>query len=338
MGRPVRWVISFVAVAVTAFAIAGIASAQSSNVCADVTGAARGLCNAYCIAQNCPGGHNGQSCDSLSRNWQRATGQVFFPCDLVCCECPGAVGGCVTARQCRLHGCAVRGRCINGKCPTRPPTPTPTPSPLPTATPTSTPPALPCENSAPQCGGTCPSPLVCTACTDPAACPLPCVCQPPPPPPCENSAPQCGGTCPSPLVCTACTDPAACPVPCVCQPPPLPCNFDANHVCGGICPPGSPAGSQCGIDATGACTCVPPTNPSGCNTDPASGACGGTCPAGSPPGSVCGFDTSNNCTCLSPPAGCGPGTTPNTCNNGACPAPETCQLITTGTAPSCGCK
>ncbi len=149
--------------------------------------------------------------------------------------------------------------------------------------------------------------------------------------------------CPSGQQCRL--DTAASPPTCACVPQTNVACVATNQAgaapqCGGTCPAGSPQGSVCGFDNGGACTCLVPTPPPVPGCSQTGTTCGGTCPAGSPPGSTCGTDpTTGQCTCLSPVPGCGPGAVTNTCNNGACPAPETCQLIPSAAGPPfCGCK
>lgn len=85
--------------------------------CAGLSGAAAGLCRAYCNGLRCADGHPGRACDALRENWRRATGLPYFPCDPVCCECPDGARQCASARRCERAGCAVVDRCVNGQCP-----------------------------------------------------------------------------------------------------------------------------------------------------------------------------------------------------------------------------
>ncbi len=55
------------------------------TVCDRLTGAAFGLCNAYCEAQDCDV-HERESCERLRDNFERKTGSRFFPCDPLFCE------------------------------------------------------------------------------------------------------------------------------------------------------------------------------------------------------------------------------------------------------------
>jgi hypothetical protein len=51
--------------------------------CDRLTGAARGLCNAYCEAQDCDEFEK-ESCEQLRDNFEKHTGRRIFPCDLTC--------------------------------------------------------------------------------------------------------------------------------------------------------------------------------------------------------------------------------------------------------------
>jgi hypothetical protein len=53
------------------------------QVCSGLSGAAFGLCNAYCEAQDCDV-HPRPSCDRLRLNFQRLTGSATFPCEVRC--------------------------------------------------------------------------------------------------------------------------------------------------------------------------------------------------------------------------------------------------------------
>jgi hypothetical protein len=53
------------------------------SVCDGQSGAAFGLCNAYCEAQDCDV-HERPSCEQLRRNFEKKTGQTLFPCDPFC--------------------------------------------------------------------------------------------------------------------------------------------------------------------------------------------------------------------------------------------------------------
>src|SRR6185436_12065644 len=53
------------------------------TVCSSLKGAAKGLCTAYCEAQDCDV-HARPSCDELRTQFQRVTGSPLFPCDPRC--------------------------------------------------------------------------------------------------------------------------------------------------------------------------------------------------------------------------------------------------------------
>ena len=87
-------------------------------VCSGLTGAAFGLCNAYCEAQDCDV-HPRPSCAQLRRNFARVTGSDVFPCDLFCgdqvvtppeeCDPPGSMcgdgGTCTDDCTCQQPAC-----------------------------------------------------------------------------------------------------------------------------------------------------------------------------------------------------------------------------------------
>jgi hypothetical protein len=51
------------------------------SACADLSGAAFGLCNAFCNAQHCDVEQH-PSCKILRRNFERLTGSSTFPCEV----------------------------------------------------------------------------------------------------------------------------------------------------------------------------------------------------------------------------------------------------------------
>jgi hypothetical protein len=73
---------------------------SQETVCSGLQGAAFGLCNAYCEAQDCDV-HPRPSCAHLLANFRRITGMPSFPCDVVCgdgavdpgedCDPPGSL-------------------------------------------------------------------------------------------------------------------------------------------------------------------------------------------------------------------------------------------------------
>jgi hypothetical protein len=91
-------------------------------VCSDLRGAAFGLCNAYCEAQDCDV-HPRPSCPMLRRNFARLTGSLAFPCDAFCgdgsvnqrledCDPPGS--GCPDGRTCQMDCTCPEPACGDG--------------------------------------------------------------------------------------------------------------------------------------------------------------------------------------------------------------------------------
>ncbi len=74
------------------FSPPGAYAGVDDNPCDGLTGAAFGLCNAYCNAQDCPANPS-PSCEVLRRNFERQTGSSVFPCDVT----PTPTEGVVTA-------------------------------------------------------------------------------------------------------------------------------------------------------------------------------------------------------------------------------------------------
>ncbi len=87
---------------------------SQETVCDGLVGAAFGLCNAYCEAQDCDV-HPRPSCDQLRENFLKLTGSSIFPCDPRCgdgvlnqpmeqCDPPGspcpAGAGRLCSREC----------------------------------------------------------------------------------------------------------------------------------------------------------------------------------------------------------------------------------------------
>jgi hypothetical protein len=80
---------------------------SQETVCSGLTGAAFGLCNAYCEAQDCDV-HPRPSCPVLRRNFEKTTGSAVFPCDRRCGngtiegdeECDPPRSGCPDGRIC----------------------------------------------------------------------------------------------------------------------------------------------------------------------------------------------------------------------------------------------
>ena len=81
---------------------------SQETVCSDLQGAAFGLCNAYCDAQDCDV-HPRPSCEQLRKNFLKLTGSPIFPCDARCgdgviqsteqCDPPGSAA-CPGDRVC----------------------------------------------------------------------------------------------------------------------------------------------------------------------------------------------------------------------------------------------
>src|SRR5689334_25346363 len=72
------------------------------TVCNGLSGAAFGLCNAYCEAQDCDV-HPRPSCAQLRKNFLKKTGSPIFPCDRLPCELSGAPacgGTCPDGKDC----------------------------------------------------------------------------------------------------------------------------------------------------------------------------------------------------------------------------------------------
>ena len=80
----VVWAVSLLAAGAFAQTPDGRTPAEES-VCTDagLTGAAFGLCNAYCEAQDCDV-HDRPSCERLRKNFAKHTGTRVFPCDPFC--------------------------------------------------------------------------------------------------------------------------------------------------------------------------------------------------------------------------------------------------------------
>lgn len=199
------------------------------TACTGLWGGARGLCNAYCQAQDCDV-HQRPSCELLRKAFKRVTGSSKFPCDRVACgqsepqcngDCPtgfvcasgpetggpegGGPEGPGPHRPCRGHWGRFRPRhwfprhhdgvaictCM-----------------------------VPCgEAQAPQCAGGCPLGTVC------------------------SSGPENGGAEGGPEAAT-----------CACK---VPCGGAVAPTCNGACPPGAvcAAGAEGGPEA-GTCSCL----------------------------------------------------------------------------------
>jgi hypothetical protein len=153
--------------------------------CNGLTGNARGLCNAYCQAQDCDV-HPRPSCEVLRKNFQRATGSSKFPCDHVACgqSAPECNGDCPTGTVCASGAEGGGGDSTSATCRC----------------------AVPCgEAQAPQCRGACPAGTICSAGPESGgaeggpeagtcSCLVPCG---------SATAPTCNGACPVGGVCAA---------------------------------------------------------------------------------------------------------------------------------------
>lgn len=81
---------------------------SEETVCDNETGAAYGLCNAYCEAMDCTDPNqraSNKGCESVKKNFEKKTGRPL-PC-LMTCPCPGLlqlfadiVSGAVTVTRC----------------------------------------------------------------------------------------------------------------------------------------------------------------------------------------------------------------------------------------------
>jgi hypothetical protein len=115
--------------AAVAFFAAGSAFAKTPDgmppseetVCSALSGAAFGLCNAYCEAQDCDV-HPRPSCPVLRRNFEKITGSPVFPCDRGCgdeivqrgedCDPPGSE--CPDGRICNMDCTCPEPFCGDG--------------------------------------------------------------------------------------------------------------------------------------------------------------------------------------------------------------------------------
>jgi hypothetical protein len=159
--------------------------------CDGLTGAAFGICNAYCEAQDCDV-HDRPSCKRLRARFLKVTGEDRFPCDRRPCidaEFPVCNGDCPPGSVCLSGADQADGPQDGGSdaqlgCACR----------------------VLCESSqAPTCGGLCPPGLVCfgggdsgggdfetTVNGDGCSCRVPCN---------LAEAPTCNGGCPGDLPC-----------------------------------------------------------------------------------------------------------------------------------------
>jgi hypothetical protein len=155
--------------------------------CDGLTGAAFGICNAYCEAQDCDV-HDRPSCKRLRAKLLKVTGSELFPCDprpCIAAEFPACDGDCPPGSVClsgadRFEGPVSGGPDSQLFCACR----------------------VLCESSeAPTCGGLCPGGLVCVPGPENGgsdATAIGCSCRVP----CGLAeAPACNGVCPSDLPC-----------------------------------------------------------------------------------------------------------------------------------------
>jgi hypothetical protein len=76
-------------ITIIALSFIGKATSVADGICHEYSGKAFGICNAYCIAQECHEGNgNGKSCTKLKEQFQKSTGQSFFPCEVPEVPCP----------------------------------------------------------------------------------------------------------------------------------------------------------------------------------------------------------------------------------------------------------
>ena len=77
--------------------------------CDSLTGAAYGLCVAFCEAQDCDVNVGQPSCDSLRKNFQKKTGSTIFPCEARCGDgvvSPGSGEACDDGNAVECDGCS----------------------------------------------------------------------------------------------------------------------------------------------------------------------------------------------------------------------------------------
>ena len=286
-----RWLRAWAALAaICLVGVAGSAWAKTPDgmppsvetVCSGLKGAAFGLCNAYCEAQDCDV-HPRPSCAVLQRNFEKLTGSAIFPCDRRCGN-----GTIDRGEECDPPG----SECANGELCTNDCT---CPAPI-------------CGNGAIDPGEDCDPPG--SPCADGSLCTTDCTC---PAPVCGNGTIDPGEDCDPPG--SPCNDgTAVCANDCTC---PTPKCGDGTVDPGEQCdPPGSPCAD--GVTCTPDCTCPAPLCGNGVldpgeQCDPP----GSPCPDGSPCSTTCscGTEPTGCCEC---PAGttapmCQDGVTQSTC-------------------------
>lgn len=95
---------------------------SQEQVCSGLHGAAFGLCNAYCEAQDCDV-HPRPSCAQLRKNFEQVTGSPIFPCDAFCgdgrlnqrteeCDPPGSL--CADGHVCEADCTCAEPLCGDG--------------------------------------------------------------------------------------------------------------------------------------------------------------------------------------------------------------------------------
>ncbi len=295
-------IMSILAGSVLATVLSGRLAAQT-DPCADLIGAQKGICTAYCprcLDDMSPG----RGCDALRNRWERLTGSELLPCDPpprpLCGDAtaPACGGSCPTGARCVADGAGTACYCER-RCGT--------------------------DRFTNICGGACPPGLTCREGADGCRCAQPgCGFRPDSTSPTDGT---CGGPCPPG---ETCQDTAT---GCQCEPPPcglLPNTTAADRGprCGGACP--DPADTCTLVNtADGAigCTCAT----LGCGLNPFTGQCGGDCPAGLNCRAVPG--TANWCTCEPPPTGCARDLSTGACG-GDCPTGTTCAEGPNG----CACQ
>jgi hypothetical protein len=158
---------------------------STETSCNGLSGSARGLCNAYCQAQDCDV-HARPSCEVLRKQFQRATGSSKFPCDRVACgqSSPLCNGDCPSGFVCSSGAEGGGGDGTSATCTC----------------------LVPCgEAQAPQCNGACAAGTLCSSGPESGgaeggpegatcACRVPCG---------SATAPTCNGACPAGGVCSA---------------------------------------------------------------------------------------------------------------------------------------
>jgi len=279
---------------------------SQETVCSGLSGAAFGLCNAYCEAQDCDV-HPRPSCPVLRRNFAKITGSAIFPCDRRCgngtidrgedCDPPGSA--CTNGELCTNDCTCPVPVCGNG-----------------TIDPGEDcdPPGSPCNDGDGVCSDdcTCKVPLCGNGTIDPGE-----QCDPPGSA-CADGvtcAPDC--TCPAPLCGNGVVDPGE-----ECDPP------------GSPCPSGVPcsANCSCGTEPTGCCECPAGTTAPVCQDGVTPSACLASGCLFGPPGTSCDptlgrcVSEPRNC-CQCPNNQCLTVQSPDLCPAGciAVPAPSMCD-------------